>query len=223
MRLTERLASRLWRTYVRAGALKERALRGIRPSRMPFVPYSWSLNARQCPCDVHFCEFLEEREIRGRSIFHFGSGGHHLVGVRNRRGGLNNDILAVTLSPREHASYVSRVIRERQIGVHYKVLFADIYTLSMNSLPAFDVVTLFHLCEFTPESGAGRASDETVLRRFCSRIGPGGSMLFYRGSYGYPRLAPMIDWMVDEGRLSFVEEYRSLVVYRAGTRATATE
>jgi len=61
MRLPERVASRLWRTYVRVGALKERALRRHPASRMPFVPYSWSLNACECPCDVHFCESLEER------------------------------------------------------------------------------------------------------------------------------------------------------------------
>jgi hypothetical protein len=214
---------RLWRAYVRAGALRERALRGVMPGRMRFVHYSWPLRADLCPCDVHFCEFLEERNIRQRSIFHFGTGGHHLVGLRNHDAGLQNDVLGLTVAPKEHLRYVRKVIHDPLLGRHYKVLFADIFSLSAATLPVFDLVTLFHLCEFTDASTAGhRLTDAEVLHLFWSKTAPGGLLLFYPRSYGYKKLTPLIEQAVNDGKLAFVESYKSLVVYRASARAAAS-
>lgn len=209
------LARRLWVAYVRTGAVKERVLRGVLPARMHFVHYSWPLRPGKCPCDVDFCDYLRERNIGGKSVFHFGTGGHHIVGLENARASAPNEVLALTLSPNEHAAYVKRVIRHPALGKHYKVLFADIYSLSAESLPLFDIVSLFHLCEFDAASTAGqRLSDAEALRLFLSRLRPQGRMLFYPGSYGFPRLAPLLAQEVAAGRMSLVENYRSLVVYR---------
>ena len=210
------MVRRLWRAYVDAGALKERVLRTLMPSRMRFIHYSWPLRPGVCPCDIHFCDYLQERNIRGKAIFHFGTGGHHLVGLRNRFDGLANDVLGLTVSPREHARYVARVVRDPSLGRSYKVLFADIYSLSASCLPEFDVVTLFHLCEFVPGDGGGhRTSDCEVLRLFCSRLLPGGLLVFYPGSYGYPQAAPFIAQAAADGHLAFVEDYyKSLAVFR---------
>jgi hypothetical protein len=200
---------------VRVGALKERALRSIMPSRMRFVHYSWPLRPSVCACDVHFCEYLQERKIRGKSIFHFGTGGHHIVGLQNRDVGLANDIFGLTVSPSEHASYVTRVIRDPPLGKHYKVLFADIYSLSAACLPVFDIVTLFHLCEFAAtDNPARRMNDAEVLRLFCSKLAPQGLILFYPGSYGHQQLAPLLAQAVDDGQMSFVERYKSLVIFQ---------
>jgi hypothetical protein len=175
------------------GELKERALRSFMPSRMHFVHYSWPLRPTVCPCDVHFCEYLKDREIREKSIFHFGTGGHHVVGLQNQGMGLANEVLGLTLSPSEHAGYVTRVIRDPTLGKHYKVLFGNIYSLSAACLPAFDIVTLFHLGEFGNEGNTGRqVSDVDVLRLFCSKLLPAGLLLFYPGSYGYSKLRPLI-------------------------------
>ena len=47
------------------------------------------------------------------------------------------------------------IIRNAEIAKDYKVLFAHIYTPNAALLPAFDFVTLFHLCEFySPEKSA---------------------------------------------------------------------
>ena len=200
---------------MRAGALKERALRSIMPSRMRFVHYSWPLRPDVCACDVHFCEYLQERNIRGKSIFHFGTGGHHIVGLQNRDVGLANDIFGLTVSPSEHARYVTRVVRDPALGKHYKVLFADIYSLSAACLPVFDIVTLFHLCEFAATGNPGRRmNDAEVLRLFCSKLAPKGLILLYPGSYGHRYLAPLIAQAVAEGQMSFVEEYKSLVIFQ---------
>lgn len=205
----------LWRAYVRVGAVKERALRHVMPSRMRFVHYSWPLRPDVCPCDIHFCEYLKERNIRRNSIFHFGTGGHHIVGLRNQEFGLENHILGLTVSPNELRSYVTRVVRDPHLGKYYKVMFADIYTLSASCLPCFDIVTLFHLSESTDAENVGlRMNDGETFRLLCSKIVSGGLIFLYRGSYGYPRCAPLIDQAVADGQMAFAEQYKSLDIFQ---------
>jgi hypothetical protein len=209
------MRQRLWRGYVRFGEIRQSLLRKLMPRRMQVVAHSWPLRPASCPCDVHFCEYLEQRQVRGKSIFHFGTGGHHVVGKRNHAQAWANDILGLTVSPREHAIYVRQVIRDPALGAHYKVLFSDIYSMSGALLPAFDLITLFHLCEFEDRASAGRRLDDAgLVQLFCERLTPGGRLFLYRGSFGYPRAAPLIGNAVAQGRLSLVEEYQSLLVYQ---------
>jgi hypothetical protein len=192
----------------------------FKPARMPFLRYSWPLRPEDCPCDLDFAELLVMREIRRKVIFHFGSGGHHWVGKRNREAGLDNEVLALTLSPAEHASYIRSIVRDPPLGQHYRVLFADLYALDAAGLPTFDIVTLFHLCEFSPPAGhPHRLNDEQVLRLFHSRLAPDGLMVFYSGSFACAKQAPIIERAVASGLLSLVEEFRSLRIYRAGRLA----
>jgi SAM-dependent methyltransferase len=207
--------TRLQRLFERAGNMKERALHRIIPSRMNVISYTWPLAPDICPCDVHFCDYLRDRNVRGKAIFHFGTGGHHLVGLRNRDDGLENEILGITASPGEHARYVRQLVWAPSLGRHYRVLFADIYDLAAASLPSFDLVTLFHLCEFTPPPEHGRRWDDAgVLELMLSKLTPGGRLLLYRGSYGFRRALPLVEREVAGGRLSLEEEFRSIVVYR---------
>jgi hypothetical protein len=75
---------------------------------------------------------------------------------------------------------------------------------------------LFHLCEFADARSAGRRMDDAqVLRLFHSRLRPAGLLMFYKGSFGYPRARPLIAQLLADGLLSFVEEYASLEIYRA--------
>lgn len=183
---------------------------------MKVVPYSWPLLPEVCPCDVHFCDYLRERNVAKKSIFHFGSGGHHLVGWRNRADALENEILAVTASPGEHAQYVRQVIRDPSLGTHYKVLFADIYDFGERFLPDFDVVTLFHLCEFSPVGGRRRRIDDAgVLDLFRAKLAPGGRVLFYERSDGRREAERIVGRAVAEGKMFFEERYKSLLIYRA--------
>ena len=43
---------------------------------------TWSLDEAQCPCDVHFVEYLEGKKAKDAAIFHFGTGNHHIVGLK---------------------------------------------------------------------------------------------------------------------------------------------
>lgn len=216
------MSSRWWRAYLLWGELHQRATRHLRPGSLRYVPHGWPLRPGECPCDLDFCDFLETRAIRGRRIFHFGTGGHHLVGLRNHEAGWRNDVLGITISPREHARYVRRVIREPALALHYKVLFADIHSLHAASLPGFDVVTLFHLCEFCDPASAGRRLDDAgLLRLFIGQLAAGGWLLLYRGSFGYARAAPLVAAAVDAGHIAHAADFRSLSIYRRGALPVA--
>lgn len=190
-------------------------MRRLMPERMSVLPESWPLLPDVCGCDIDLCGYLDERKVRGASIFHFGSGGHHLLGRHNHDRRLDNEIWAITISPPEHKRYLHDILRSRSLGRHYRVLFGDIYDLSAAALPAFDLVTLFHLCEFTPSDGRRRRLDDAgLLELFRSKLTVGGRMLFYEGSVGYGRAAPLIGRAVAERRLTLDERYQNLIVYR---------
>ena len=108
-----------------------------------------------------------------------------------------------------------RVIRAPALATDYKVLFADIHSLRAAALPEFDLVSLFHLCEFGDPASAARVHDAAgVLQTFISRMAPGGRLLLYRGSFGYRAALALVDARVAAGDLAHVEDYASLSIYR---------
>jgi hypothetical protein len=216
-----RAVGRAWALYERTGHAKEALLRRLQPGRMRIVPHSWPLWARMCACDLHFCDFLQERNVRSKSIFHFGTGGHHTVGLRNRVDDMCNFILGVTLSPNEIKRYVKLVVRDPVLGRNYKVLFADVHDLQSASLPNFDLVTLFHLCEFGSAAGSGHLlSDEGVFGLLTSKLNPGGLLALYPRSLGYQRLRPIITAAIAAGTLEYREDYKSLQILQVRNQAS---
>ncbi len=197
------------------GNLKEKLLHTIMPGRMKIVSYKWPLIPEICACDVHFSDYLLENNVRQKSVFHFGTGSHHVVGTRNLGDKLENDIFGITAAPGEQSDYVKLVTRDAALAEHYKVLFADIYTMNAASLPQFDVISLFHLCEFTPAADAvGRLDDRQLLDVFLSRLKPGGRILFYASSFAADRTLGLVEEKVAEGRLAQEATYKSLLAYR---------
>jgi hypothetical protein len=79
---------------------------------------SWPLNEERCPCGIHLVEYVRQRRIHGQTIFHFGSGEHHILGVKNREFDRPNEILAITASKPEHDAYVELIINEPAIAQH---------------------------------------------------------------------------------------------------------
>ncbi len=177
---------------------------------------SWELHPEWCPCDVHFLDYLRERGIGGKSIFHFGSGAHHVLGTENLTLKRPNEILAITASRPEHAAYAGLIVRRPEIARHYKVLFADIYTLTPALLPRFDLVTLFHLGEYhhPKRSAYAQLDDRTLLALFMAKLNRGGRLFFYPRSNGAKIARPLIERAIAAGRLTKVEDYKSLLVCR---------
>lgn len=176
----------------------------------------WGLHEDQCPCDVHFVEFLEAEAIADATIFHFGTGAHHHVGIRAAQNGANNAVLGITASRGEYDAYIDLAMNRPEVSRTYKAFFGDIYILDARLLPQFDVVTLFHLCEFrSAENDAyGAMTDAEVARLLIRKLRPGGRVLFYAGSMAFDAARPLIAELADHGLIEPAGSYKSLMVYR---------
>jgi hypothetical protein len=185
-------------------------------SKMSYYTDRWPLMIDMCPCDVHFTDYLEERGIKNKTIFHFGSGEHHHVGMRSFENGLGNAVLSITASVQEEAEYVKFAIENARLSKSYKCFFGDIYMLDARLLPVFDVVTLFHLCEFWgPEAAAyGAMTDRQLLDMMTEKTRAGGLILFYMKSQSFDKAEPMIEQWAKEKPVEQVEEFKTLTVYR---------
>jgi SAM-dependent methyltransferase len=176
---------------------------------------AWPLDTVICPCDAELVEVLEIMEIRGKTLFHFGTGSHHLVGRSLPRPTSPNKVLAVTANREEYDAYIDIVMEDAEIAKLYKVMFCDIYTLSGDILPVFDFVTLFHLCEFyRPERHSyAPLDDEALLALMIERTAPGGILAFYTGSCAFSRARPLIEDVARRGLIRKLSQYKHLDLY----------
>jgi hypothetical protein len=177
---------------------------------------TWSLDEAQCPCDVHFLEYLAEKQAKGAAIFHFGTGNHHVVGLKAAENGANNAVLGITASPQEYDDYVELLIRNPRLGHTYKAYFGDIYQLDARLLPQFDYVTLFHVGEFrTPENDVyGALTDLEMTLVLADKVKPGGEILFYSGSFAYDKAEAVAAELTRLGPFDRAGSYRTLEIYR---------
>ena len=184
---------------------------------------NWGLELGLCPCDMHFVEMLADRKIANSVIYHFGSGGHHLVGVECMKAAKGNVVISITAAPQEETEYEKMIIAEPQLAHHYICYFSDIYTFEGRLLPMFDVTTVFHLCEFrsTLQDSYGGHTDKEVLRRLCKQTIPGGLVVFYAGSNGWNETQPLVADAVDQGLIEAVDQFKTLLVYRRTEKAIA--
>jgi SAM-dependent methyltransferase len=173
------------------------------------------LQVETCPCDVHFQEYLQAKGVEDKVIFHFGTGAHHVLGKNNGRAGRANEILGITASPAEYYAYVQYIIDNPSAALNYKVIFGDIYTLTPRIIPDFDLVTLFHLCEYYDERGSAYAplNDSSLLALFLSKLKSGGRIFFYKKSSHFRQARAVIEEFVGRKQMTQVDEYETLVAY----------
>ena len=175
----------------------------------------WQLDEAQCPCDVHFVEWVRETGLEGASIFHFGTGGHHHVGLDNLARGALNTILGITASPKEFEAFIRLAIERPELSRSYQVLFGDIYLLNAKLLPRLDVATLFHLCEFRGDSQDkyGGLTDREVVATLLEQMPAGGRVLLYALSFAYDKAEAIAQDLVRKGVLGPAQVYKSLRVH----------
>ncbi|WP_375460882.1 hypothetical protein [uncultured Enterovirga sp.] len=190
------------------------------PSGLHYWDAYWDHRPAECPCDQDFVLWLDEMAVRDAAIFHFGTGGHHHVGIECARPDRRNAVLGITAAPKELDTFVELAIARPDVLRHYNVLFGDIYLLNSRLLPVFDVVTLFHLCEFRGEKNDayGGMTDLDLTRLLTDHVRPGGHILFFPGSYAWARANDSAKDVVaawEEGAgVERVGLSRSLLVYR---------
>lgn len=183
---------------------------------------AYELNPERCSCDVDFVDYLKQFNIRGKNIFHFGTGAHHIVGLENQAFDRPNEVLGITAANPEHQAYVRLVLKNSALTKYYKVLFADIYTLTANTLPAFDFVTLFHLCEFYLPENAPKVhqTDRSLLQLLIDKLNPDGKILFYTSSFRWSEAKVIVDAFEQAGQIKLIDQYKGLLIY-AKTQAVS--
>ena len=188
-------------------------------AKLNYYEIGWYLDEAQCPCDVHFTTWLEKERIAGKAIFHFGTGEHHIVGIKCHEAGTNNAVLGITASPREHEFYEKLVIERPEIGRGYKVLFGDIYQLDSRLLPELDIVSLFHVGEFRTEKNDAydALTDEEMVRLLVGKLKGPKLVLFYSGSYAFDVAQRIAETLVEEGILEPAGSFESLRIFRRVT------
>lgn len=174
----------------------------------------WPLDVAQCPCDVHFSSYLSQNGLKNQTIFHFGTGDHHHVGLQAPAGG--HSVLGVTATQAEYLSYINLVVSNPDLGRHYKVVFSDIYQIDPRLLPDFDIVTLFHLCEFWSATNAPFAAfdDAGVLEALGAKVKPGGLVGFYTGSFAYEGAAKLIPAWAKSAGFEEIAPFETLRFWR---------
>jgi hypothetical protein len=184
--------------------------------QMNYWGEKWDLHADVCPCDVQFNEWVDAKKIAGKTIYHFGTGAHHVVGIRQAE--LGNTVFAITASKEEYDSYVELVAANSRVAKSYLAYFGDIYLSNPPLLPDFDVVTLFHLCEFLHDNTAsaeyGGIDDRGLLDLMTAKTRRGGHILFYRDSNGRGETGNILKVWEKGQPVERADDFKTLIVYR---------
>jgi hypothetical protein len=184
--------------------------------KMNYWTDKWPLLVDVCPCDVHFNDWVAKQKLKNKTIYHFGSGTHHVVGVK--QAAAKNRTLCITASKEEYEAYVDLVTNNSSVAKNYVCYFGDIYLTNPLLLPDFDVVTMFHLCEFffpnTASKEYGGLTDAKVLDLFTKKTKKGGYILFYTGSIKFDAAKPIIAKWEKKAGVKKVGMFKTLLVYK---------
>lgn len=173
---------------------------------------AWELDESVCPADLHLIDWIKQQNITDSSIFHMGTGAHHRLGMHMSLNGSNNMVMGITACPEEYKRFLDMMLENPFVGRCYKPFFGDIYQLDARQLPQFDVISIFHLGEFTNEirGGITGLTDEEVLDLLISRAKADTRFVFYKNSFGLPKIRESV-----KSRFELIEEFKTLLVYKA--------
>jgi hypothetical protein len=186
--------------------------------KMNFWDAKWDLDEAQCPCDVHFNDWIEANKIAAKTIYHFGTGMHHIVGLTQAANSANNAVFAITASTIEYNQYIKLALEQPQILKSYLAYFGDAYLTNPRLLPELDIATMFHAGEYiganttTPEYGG--IDDLGVTRLLLGRMRPGGHVLFFTGSFAFDKAEAIVATLEGEKKLAREGTFKSLLVCR---------
>ena len=186
--------------------------------KMNFWDAKWDLDEAQCPCDIHFNDWIVANRITGKTIYHFGTGMHHIVGLTQAANGSGNAVFAITASTIEYDAYIKLALERPQILKGYLVYFGDAYLTNPRLLPQLDIATMFHAGEYiganttTPEYGG--MDDLGLARILLDRTRAGGQMLFFTGSFAFDKAEAIVATLEREGALKREGTFKSLLVCR---------
>jgi tetratricopeptide (TPR) repeat protein len=188
-------------------------------------------NAGDCPADRDIGTYLDLHEAGdgGLTIFHFGTGAHHHLGLANHRREHPNRVIGVTASPGEYERYMQLCVQDGSLGSDYLVYFGDIYNLRPEYLPALDIASMPHIGEYydasqVKEPGVHQGgstdrsyaplNDRSLVDLIVDKLVVGGRLLIYVRSHGADATRTILHELVQgQGRLSRRMTHESIEVF----------
>ncbi len=187
-------------------------------------------NVRDCPADRDIANYIDLHEPRdgGLTVFHFGTGGHHHIGLANQRREHPNRIIGITASPGEYERYMQLCVEDGSLGGNYLVYFGDIYNLRPEYLPTLDVASMPHIGEYYDASQVKEAgvhvggstdrsyvplNDRSLVELIVDKLVVGGRLLIYVRSHGASSTREILGDLVTKTRLSYQMTYESIAVF----------
>jgi hypothetical protein len=185
-------------------------------------------NAGDCPADRDVANYLDLHEPRngGLTVFHFGTGAHHHIGIANHQREHPNRVIGITASPGEYEKYMQLCIQDGSLGSDYLVYFGDIYNLRPEFLPPLHVASMPHVGEYydasqVKEAGVVRSTDRSyaplndrsLVEMIVDKLVLGGRLLIYVRSHGAEATRVILDELVSRQRLSYRKAHESIEVF----------
>ena len=184
--------------------------------KMNYWTDKWDLDVDVCPCDSHFNDWAAKNKIKNKLIYHFGTGTHHVIGIKQATNKSNNAVLAITASKEEYDAYIQLSTEKAKVSKAYVAYFGDIYLINAPLLPEIDIATMFHAGEYiganTTSLEYGGVDDLGVARVLHERMRPGGHFLFFTGSFAFDKADALAKVLEGENKLARVGTFKTLMV-----------
>lgn len=175
----------------------------------PQEPWAWQPD--ECPADHDFVKWVRRDVAPLRRILHFGTGGHHAVGLSLSK---QHFILGVTASVEEYQVWEKLRI-EGHAPPDYLCVFGDMHAFPWALAGRFDIITLFDLGEFdNRDVRPVRDDSKLVLTVAITQTAPGGHIVAYPGSPAWDRVEHLFLEMTREGVLADPIKLDSLLLFR---------
>jgi hypothetical protein len=200
---------------------------------MAYYPKCWDGDFTVCPADRDIATYIDlyEPAHGGLKIFHFGTGGHHHVGMSNHRREHPNIVFGITASSDEYQGYIDLCLEDGSLGRDYHVYFGDIYNLREQYLPELDIASMPHIGEYydltvgrepgitadvenTDRSRYAGLDDRSLLELIVNKLAVGGRLLIYTRSNGTALTQELLHELVTiQGRLRYCRMHETIAVF----------
>ena len=199
------------------GRAKRRKIRlGREPMlKMNFWNAKWDLDIARCPCDAHFNDWVKQKKLRNKLIYHFGTGNHHVVGLKQATNKSNNAVFAITASKEEYASYIELAINRPSLEELSRLFWRHLPHQSRNCCRT----STSSRCSISANSSMtnkayGGVDDAKLLDMLTAKTRLGGHILFFTGSFAFPSADKIIAKWEKNGRVKRVGAFKTLLVFR---------
>ena len=167
---------------------------------------------------THFNEWIAKNKIKNKLIYHFGTGTHHVIGIKQATNKSGNAVFAITASKEEYEAYIE-LSTDEGAGVESLCRLFRRHLSDQPEAPAglrrrHHVPSVRVLLPNTASKAYGGMTDEKLLDLFTAKTKKSGHILFYMGSMAWNKALPIVQKWEKRAPVKRVGEFKTLLVFR---------